>query len=201
MVNWPDPGGTTPHGMGPDDQWLDERLEAYLDGELSPEDTAHVERILAQDEAHAEALSLADDIQRGLRRMAAPTISANVATRVIQAARTDVRRSRQARWQQRWKTWMTRMLLTDTWRPALAMATLVALVVSATLIGAPTRPATAPYSASEVDVAMEDVKLALAYLSEVGRRTGTTVRQDVLEQTVMLPIHHALEDVRTERAN
>jgi anti-sigma factor RsiW len=173
---------------------MEDRIEAYLDGDLAADEAAAFAYHLGDDEAWGEELFLAAEIQGVLREMPIPPCPSHVAPAVLAEARrrhrSGLRKQFQARLAGLWA---------DTWRPAFAMAVLVVLVVSASLIGNTTRQPDAAAS-EEVQLALADVKLTLAYLSEVGRRTGTSVRQDVLESHVVLPVQHALGSVRDEHA-
>ena len=71
------------------------------------------------------------------------------------------------------------------------MAALVLLVVAGALIGRPAPP-TQPYADADVQQALEEVRWTLALLSEVGRQTGNSVRQDVLQERIVTPVQDAL---------
>ncbi len=171
-----------PFNPSPPHDWMDDRLEAYLDGDLTPEEAARFERGLSGDDWAAE-LRRAASIRDGLHAMPLPECPPHVTRAVLREAR---RRAR-AEWLHR-----TREGLTHAWRltarPALAMAVLVALVVVAALVTRPPRPA----PGVEVEHALAEVKWTLAYLSEVGRQTGASVHRDVLDAHVFGPMHEAL---------
>lgn len=77
------------------------------------------------------------------------------------------------------------------WKPALAMAALTAVTVTAALFGDPGRRAPAPVDPA-VAQAIEDVRWTLAFLADVSRRTGSTVRLEVLEPHVVQPMQDAV---------
>ncbi len=172
-----------PFDPPPPRDWMDERLEGYLDGDLTPEETARFERGLRRDDWAAE-LRRAASIRDGLRALPLPECPPHVTRAVLREAR---RRAR-AEWLHR-----AREALARAWRltarPALAMAVLVALVVVAALVTRPPRDAPAR---TEVEHALAEVKWTLAYLSEVGRQTGASVHRDVLDAHVFGPMHEAL---------
>jgi len=106
--------------------------------------------------------------------------------------------SRATSWPSYWTTYV---------RPALTTAALVLLVVAAALVGGSPRDAArvaehAPDPASmrapeatpaEVDRALQEARWALAYVSNVGRRAGRSIRQEVLEERVSEPVQRAIE--------
>jgi len=172
---------------------MDEHVEAYLDGDLPLPDATRFEHGLAGED-WAEAVDLARQIQAGLQAQpqlfCPPHVTQTVLREVRRRARASWIQRLQARAEARWRAM---------WQPALAMAVLVTLVVSAALVG---RTPPAPgYEQAEVAVALEDVKWTLAYLSEVGRQTGRSVRRDVLEPHVVEPMQRAVGIVMDHRPN
>lgn len=169
----------------PPNAWLDDRIEAYLDGALSASERQAVEAALGQDplaDADWQAeLQLARQIRDGLRTLPAPACPPHVAQAVLaQAAREAA-----PPWLARFHAWMQRQL-TALWQPALAMTMVLLLVVSASLIK-PAPPAVSP----EVARARAEVEWTLAFLSEVGRETGQAVREDVFAARVVSPVQDA----------
>jgi len=144
--------------------WMDNHVEAYLDGDLSEAERMRFERHMF-DSPWEKEVEKADRIRRGLRALAAPTCPDHVSQRALSQARRD-----------------TLTALLD-WhpgvRPVLAITLLIVLVVSASLIGR--RPDPTPTRDAVVERALSDVKWTLAFLSEVGRDAGASVRRDVLE--------------------
>lgn len=161
--------------------WVDERLEAFLDGTLPPDEHAAVARVLAGDADGQDDLFLARRIRDTLRAWPEPSCPPHVTEAVLaqtrRAARDDRRDRVQAALRARW---------TMLWQPALAMAVLLLVVWTATLVGRPPEP-----SRAEVEQALAEVQWTLAYLSEVGRQTGRAVRQDVLSERVVSPVQDA----------
>jgi anti-sigma factor RsiW len=174
-VKWSDPN--------PSPDWAGAPLEAYLDGELSSEEAALLERLLTEDEALQAELDLARSIQAALRGLPAAACPPHVAPAVIAETRATWRRQRVAQLAAWWA---------GLWQPAVAMSILVALVVLAALLGRPAPGPPPAAQAAELEQAMEDVKWTLAFLSEVGRQTGSAVRHDVLQPHVVLPVQEAL---------
>ncbi len=164
--------------------WLDDRLEAFLDGDLTPEEAARFERALHDDLWRAE-LHLAGKIRDGLRTLPLPECPPHVTQAVLREARRRARTEGLHRMGE---------ALARAWRltakPALAMAVLVTLIVAAALL---THPPRSTPARAEVEHALAEVKWTLAYLSEVGRQTGASVHRDVLDAHVFAPMHEAFE--------
>lgn len=177
-----------------DPNQFDVSLEAYLDGELSAADARRLEAFAASDDEAGRELRLARTVQQRLRGLPGPTCPPEVTRAVLSRARADARRSYAAR---------LRTAAVLSWstivRPSLAVGVFVAAIVAGALIGRspadePPTTAAASYEATpqEVEQALNDAKWALAYLSDVGRRTATTIRDDVLDQHVIQPVNRAL---------
>ncbi len=164
--------------------WMDARVEAYLDEVLPTDEQARFEHALAADADWEAELFLARQIRDGLHALPQPVCP----PRVTDAVLAQVRRQAQVSWIDRLQGWIEQQWLA-LWQPALAMAVLLLLVVSATLIGRPTQQAT--YADAEVERAMQEVQWALAYLSEVGRQTGKVVRDEVIAERVVLTVQDA----------
>ena len=164
--------------------WMDARVEVYLDEALPAGEQARFEHALAADADWEAELFLARQIRDGLHALPQPMCP----PRVTDAVLAQVRRQAQVSWIDRLQGWIEQQWLA-LWQPALAMAVLLLLVVSATLIGRPTPQTT--YADAEVDRARQEVQWALAYLSEVGRQTGKMVRDEVIAERVVLTVQDA----------
>lgn len=167
--------------------WMDDRVEAYLDEALPADQQARFAQSLAADADWEAELFLARQIRDGLRALPHPACP----PRVADAVRAHVRRQAQPSWSDRLQAWLEQQWLA-LWQPALAMAVLLVLVVSATLVGHPQQQQPT-YAEAEVERAMKEVQWTLAYLSEVGRQTGKTVREDVIADRVVGTMQHALD--------
>lgn len=154
--------------------WWRDRLDAYLDRELNGADRSRFEALAALDPLLDDELALSQSIQRSLRMERAPMCPDRVTSDVMAHVNADVR--------QAWTTRLRALFVLPPrimWRPVLAVAVLVTVVVLSALPGA-----TNSTSDPAVAVAMDDVKWTLAYLSEVGSDTGQSVRDDVFEPIV-----------------
>lgn len=173
----------------PDEAWLEAHMEAYLDGELSNAERATFERGLEDASVWEADKFLARKIRQGLATLHDPYCPDKVTEAVLAETRRRTRASRLDRlhnwFERRWQAY---------WQPALAMTVLLLVVMSAVLLGQPPRHT---IQSAEVEAAMAEVQWTLAYLSEVGRHTGQTVRQEVLEERIILPVHDAVSPLLT----
>lgn len=179
------------------DEWMDDQIEPYLDGMLTGPERVAFERWLAVEPRWAEELRLARRVRDGLHQVPAPGCPPDVTQGILDHVRGEAARlpapDRPARRRARFRLW-TRVM-----RPSLAMAVLAALVVVAAIVGRVQQPARAPDP--EVTAALEEVQWTLAYLSSLGRGTGQTVRDEVLEDHVVLPMQDALDIIFNEPSN
>lgn len=178
-------------GMNPDRQWADDRIEAFLEGDLGEADRLRFEALLEIDSWLQHEVDQSLSIQRELATLdrmdhvACPDI---VTDRVMAHARRD------------WLTQLPRRLsegfrrMTDAGlRPALAMALLLVVVISSSLV---VRPGGEPAGQdAEVARALADVKMALAVLADAGRTTGTAVEQEVFGPLVVRPMSKGMNTV------
>ena len=179
---------------------FEERLEAYLDGELASEEARLLEAFAAVDTEAGRELHLAQAVQERIRALPQPICPPDVTSKVLAEARADARRSFVARLRSAASaSWATIL------RPSLTMGAFVALIVGGTLIARspnalspnvepPTTGGSTAAAATPQEVAqgLDDAKWALAYLSNVGRRTATTIRDDVLDEHVVQPVNRAI---------
>lgn len=175
--------------QNPQDAWMDARLEAYLDGDLPAGDANRFEQLLADDEGWQATLHLAARVRDGLHALPRPACPPELTRSVLAEVRRQAAPAPPGRlqaWLDRWwASWL---------QPSLAMALLVALVVLAALPG----PRTAGFAHDDVETALAEAKWTLAYLSQVGRHTGRSVRHDVLENRVVAPVQEALGSILDE---
>jgi anti-sigma factor RsiW len=172
-----------------EDASADALIEAFLDETASPEERARVLASVDSEPEFRERLALATAIRDALRSTpgvhAPPDLIPGVMRVVRQEARTAILA--------RARGWLSTAWHIDL-RPVLAMATLAAVVVLASLAGRPGEERVDP----EVAEALEQVKWTLALLSEVGERTAFHVQNDVLEPHVLGPMQSAIHHVFAE---
>lgn len=181
--------------------WMDARVEAYVDDELPPDERETFERVLADHDHWALQVRCARRIHNELYDLPQPTCPPQVTQAVLEHARRDQRPPSLAEW---WSGLMERWFAVPwrtAWQPALAMALLVALVISSVWLSQPpetTPPATAQYSPTEIKQAEDQAKWALAYIAHVGQETQTALRQEVIQNRIASPMRRALTPLTDE---
>ncbi len=165
--------------------WLDDRIEAHLDGDLKPGEVDGFDEIAMMDEDLARELNLARSISSTLASMPDESCPEEVTRGVMAHVRRDVRRS-----------FFNRLRASLNWqgvarlKPAIAMALLLIVVLSSVIVGR-----NSPVPDAEVAQALADVKMALAYLSDAGRTTGTAVKQDIIGPLVVRPVARSMNAI------
>lgn len=182
----------TPSENGELQDWLDARIEAYVDGELCPADGAELERYLTTGMGEHD-VRMSRRVRDGLRSLSSPMLPVGASRYVLERARAESDSVPVT-----WLRWIARGLWTPVLRPVFAMALLVLVVVSAVLIGRPV-PVEQISATAEVQQALAEAKWALAYVSHVGRETGSSVRSEVLQPHVVRPMQQALGIVLDEQ--
>lgn len=168
----------------PDREWMDNRIEAYLDGELPPGEEALFEAVMAADPVWRYQVDLADGIQATLHTLPQPECPAYVVDAVYMRTREANRRRKIQDYVGRLRqAWL------DVRQPAFAMAVLLTIVLGSAVFGSRTE---SQQESAEVRQALEDARWAMAYLAEVGRNTGTALREDILQEHVLSPMHDAV---------
>ena len=163
----------------------DLRIEAWLDGELPPEEAARFQAEMAADPDLLDELAMARAVQETLRGLPAEPCPPDLVPGVVATARREARKDAL----QRIRTWFRSGMGAD-WRPAFAMAMLLMVVFGSVLVDRSGR--TAGEMDPAVAEALEQAKWTLALVADVGRRTGRTVREDVLEPHVVDPVQDAV---------
>jgi anti-sigma factor RsiW len=178
------------------DEWMDARVEAYVDGDLSDEDRETFEEIL-EEEAHWQTqVQQAQRIQEGLRSLPQPSTPPEVTQSILD--RTSRSHQPLPWWkdtlQQVIHTW--RALVAARRRPAVDYAVGLAFIAVAVVFvvwpltepDAPRTqsssqlqiPVTAPYSQTDVDRARTKAEWTLDYVSRISDAPTetTTARPD-----------------------
>jgi anti-sigma factor RsiW len=170
-------------------------LEAYLDGDLPARRAARVRGHLEGCFGCRTELAHAERVRGALRALPPQRFPesawAEVRRRVgapalAQAAVPTARRPRAG---SSWRRWLPSWSL-PVWRPALVSAGVVAAVVAMMVMA---RPRPRPVSEAELAQAEVQIRWVMAHLGEIGRRTGMTVRDEVLEARVVEPTTQAVE--------
>ena len=162
-------------------EWVLERIEPYLDGELDGGEVSGLEAHLEQCAACAGELRLAGQVRDGLRELPLLACPEGVVDRVQE-------RIREARWN-RLREWIAGWW-SPAWRPIGAVAVGVALLIGATTVYQQREQGPSP---EEVALAERQVKWTLAYLGQVGQRTGMTVRDQVIRERLVEPLEQSVK--------
>jgi len=157
-------------------EWLDSRIEAFMDGDLSPEEATRFNEVAWMDDDFNDEVHLARNIASSLRSIEDEVCPDFVMKEVMAHVRRDIQSSIWARVQRFFLNLDVAHL-----KPALAVAMLFIVVLTSTRIG---RPSESP---TEVAKALDDVKWTLAYLSDVGRSTASNVKLNVIERQAVGP--------------
>jgi len=181
----------------PDRMWADDHLEAWMGGDLSEQDAARFERILAGDDwlsAEIARFRMIDDAFADMLSEA----------RVVRAPKSVTSGIMAHAWRD-WAFQLPRRLMqgfrqmtSAGLRPALAVALLLIVVLSSTWIArTPSSDLIAGTDASQAQVtqALADVKMALAVLADAGQTTGTAVGADVIAPYVVQPMARGMNTV------
>ena len=161
------------------------QVEAYVDGDVDAAATAALAAHLAGCPACAQATGLARQVREGLQAL--PLLPCPES--VMAGLAAQLRSARRERWRGWWAGWRRPL-----WQPlgaALVVATFVVFGVRLARqeptpeTGQPGAAAVA--GARDVALAERQVKWALAYVSQVGERTGLTVRSAV-DSAVVAPL-------------
>ncbi len=158
-------------------EWVRDRIDACLDGELSDADRAELARHAESCAECAHELSLATRVLAGFRDLAIPAAPASVIERA--EAEIESGRGRVVRIRPR-----ARALR---WIPAAAAAV---LLLTAVWIDRERRRAAEQVAIEE---AARDAAVAFAYLNKYARRAGDIVEDDVIQRRLIAPVEKAME--------
>ncbi|MDE2737383.1 MAG: zf-HC2 domain-containing protein [Gemmatimonadota bacterium] len=159
--------------------WTQERIEAYIDGELTSVEQDRLETHAATCAACAAELEDARRLVGALRDLPALTCP----DAVSQALQDRIHQTRQDRWRTAARRW---------YKP-LAAAAVLALIAGYHLFDP--EPVPPAFSPKEVAQARRQVEWTLAYLSDLNGRMGTTVRDDVIQPHLVQPLRLNLDTI------
>lgn len=159
--------------------WTQERIEAYIDGELTPAEQTRLEAHAATCAACAAELEDARRLVGALRTL--PSLTCPDA--VSQALQTRIRQACRQRLH----------VAVRRWGWAYAAAAVLALIAGYHLFDP--EPVPPAFSPKEVVQARRQVEWTLAYLSDLNSRMGTTVRDDVIQPHLVQPLRFNLDTI------
>jgi len=170
---------------------VQESFEPYLDGELSLDEAAVLESHFEVCTRCRHELSVARDVLDGLHGLPPLECPDRVTDEVFERIHASVAGEPPVR--RETVTGFLRRILTvgRIPRAAFAGALIVLVVLSALVVGRINKP-TEQITAAEIEEAEAAVKWTFAYVSEVGRRSGLAVRDEVFEAGVMQPMQRAV---------
>jgi anti-sigma factor RsiW len=158
---------------------IGERIEAYLDGALTPADNAEIAAHLASCPECRADLACARHVAETLHSLpperCPDRVVARVYARFVPQAMTI---------RDRW-----RMML---WRPALVGAFAVGLLVVTSLIGQ-RQIVSNRYTDHDLIKAEQEARWALEYVGLLGERAGRTVKSEVIDERILVPVVRTLE--------
>lgn len=164
--------------------WVSDRIDPYLDGELSAGDSRAFDDHTEACVNCREELTLAQAVLNELRDLPAQTCPDHVTGALYSGADTGhepaVGRIDLAR---RFGGWFL--------RPAVAGALVVIVFATLFLVGRMERGSNT-ITPDEVARATAEVQWTLAYVGDVSRWTGRKFEQDVLEERVVTPMRRAV---------
>jgi len=172
----------------PDRVWADDRLEAWLDGELGDTDAERFASLLSSDDWLQSETDRARLISAEFDAMA----DAKCPDEVTKAVMAHVRRDWLFALPRRLAEGFSRMTSAGL-RPALAVFLLLVVVISSIQIVR--GPGAASSEDAEVAQALQDVKMALAVLADASQTTGTTVGDGVIGPYVVRPMAKGMNSV------
>ena len=155
--------------------WTQERIEAYIDGELTPVEQGLLEAHVATCAACAAELEDARRLVGALRTLPQATcpdaVSQALQDRIHQTRRTAAKR----------------------WYAPLAAAAVLVLIAGYLLFDP--EPVPPAFSPKEIAQARRQVEWTLAYLGDLNSRMGTTVRDDVIQPRLVQPLRLNLDAI------
>jgi anti-sigma factor RsiW len=167
-----------------------ERIEGYLDDDLEAPERVEFECHVAACSACREELDLARRMLREIRGLPQKECPDGVVEKVFAAAEPDGRRPAgfSLRGLFGWRAWSL--------QPVAVTVVILMVLASTILIGRIRNGSnSASPTPSEIARAEAELRWTIALVGDVGRRTGFTVRDDVLGKRVLEPTRRAVNTV------
>ncbi|NKB67175.1 MAG: hypothetical protein GKR89_08950 [Candidatus Latescibacteria bacterium] len=157
--------------------WTLDRIEAYIDGELDDTQALQLDEHVAACPTCSEQLAQARSLADALRSLPQLTYPAEA----VNALQREIRQTRRRR------------LGAYTRRLSAVAAVLLALLGGYSLLDKDQPPPAV--ESVEVAQARRQVEWTLAYLGNLGNRTGTSIRDDVIQPRLVDPLRQSLETI------
>jgi hypothetical protein len=173
-------------------EWARDSIDAYLDGELTNVDVTVLESHMNECGMCREELASARRVLTELRELPAKRCPDGVTDRLYATIGADTTVHRDGRLP-RWLTARPFGLL----RPVLVGSLILVIAVSAIWFDRHNRSSgdSRSYTPEEVAQAEAELKWTMAFLGDVGRRTGYAVRDEVVGARVVEPVRRAVHSV------
>jgi anti-sigma factor RsiW len=166
--------------------WFRDRIDSFIDGELDTDELSVFETHSASCPSCREELELAQRVTAGLRDLPSQRCPDSVTDGVFGTIEPVHRQGPRESFLQRFFDRRGGLL-----RPAITGVALLIVIVSTVLIGR-IRNGMEAVPPAEIARAEAELKWTLAYVGDLGRRTGLTVRNDVLGERVVEPMRRAV---------
>ena len=175
-------------GNQKDCAWIRERIDSFIDGELTTAEQSILESHTKGCFACRHELELATNVLSEIRSLPKKKFSDALTARVfeqIEDASGGKERPRRP------AGWFGGLWRSGTLRPAL-VGVFVLLVVVSTIVIDRFNPPDDRVSPEELAEAEAALKWTFTYLNDVNRRTGIVVRDDVIETRIVRPVQRAM---------
>jgi anti-sigma factor RsiW len=173
--------------------WMQERLDAYLDGDLSPTEVTMADLHLARCADCAAELTLARQVAGSLRSLPGQHCPERVTDTVrahIGAAGNRRLGVKPMPWYYRWQELFKRPL----W-----IGAVTAVFVLLTAVVGTKGPDEPQYTRAQIEEAEIEAKMALALISEITSRAGSAIQEDVLSVPLVKPALRAVKKKNDEQ--
>ena len=155
-----------------EEEWVDERIEPYVDGELEPEEKQVMDMLLQQNPEYHKRVEAAKTLLLVLGDINIPECPPDITRQVSLWVLLDAFQQSLAR--------LYQSVLVPAWKPAMAVAVMVCAIWFAIQLnpttGVDTGSLSQAQSEEEVDQALNEIKFALGYVSRAGREAGASVQ-------------------------
>jgi anti-sigma factor (TIGR02949 family) len=195
-----------PRNERTDCEWVEERIELYLDGEVAQDEASAIEQHADRCSACAAEIDLARSITSELRALPSHKAPADIVERAEAAARAAAASSSPSLRERAVASlgaWV-RGHFEGMMRPAMAAMLIVVIAAGAFVISQRDRVPTAQgdYTDAEIAAAAQQARVAFAYVGRYSREPVTVLRGDVMADRVVPRMGQAmtesLDDVMEE---
>ncbi len=159
----------------------EEQINALLDGELDPEQTRQLKAAASEDQALAQAIIVAYQLQQAMEAVPLQKAPASLRRKLASIPAAHSKKARPAWLQPAWIT---------------ALAAVPLLIIALSLRG-PSQDLDTEPTAAQISQAQRELAIAFSYLEKVGRKTnleiGTAVSNE-MQQTINENMIRTIQD-------